>query len=141
MQAIIDAVPMNMAVLDFTGRITSVNEAWRNFAEANGDPGLAHTGPGQNYLTAIRSGLTGNPAQDASTLEFDTALSSLLRGEQSSFDQVYPCHSPDQRRWYCMHAAPLKADGGGALVTHYNVTRWMSDQPEHANETPNPSAG
>jgi two-component system CheB/CheR fusion protein len=135
MQAIIDAVPMNMAVLDFTGRITSVNEAWRVFAEANGDPGLTHTGPGQNYLTAIRSGLTGNPARDASAIEIDTALSRLLRGEIGNFEQVYPCHSPDQRRWYFMHASPLRAEGGGALVTHYNITRWVADEQEHADES------
>jgi len=129
-QAIIDALPMSLAVLDFTGRIVSVNHAWRDFAENNGDPGLAHTGPGQNYLKSIRAGLTGNEKEDALALEAEAALTGVLRGDRTQFDQVYPCHAPHEKRWFALHAAPLKAEGGGALVTHYNVTRWVPQDKE-----------
>lgn len=138
-QAIIDALPVSLAVLDFTGRIVSVNQAWREFAENNGDVGLAHTGPGQNYLKAIRSGLTGDEKIDAQAREVEAALTGVLRGDRTQFEQVYPCHSPDQKRWFALHAAPLKSEGGGALVTHYNVTRWVPQDQEPSDDA-RPSA-
>jgi two-component system CheB/CheR fusion protein len=146
-QAIIDALPVSLAVLDFAGRIVSVNRAWREFAENNGDVGLTKTGPGQNYLKAIRSGLSGNEKADAQALEVEAALTGVLRGDRTQFDQVYPCHSPDQKRWFALHAAPLKSEGGGALVTHYNVTRWVpheqepSDDPTASTEGAEPPHG
>ena len=50
LQSIIDALPEHIAVLAENGSIAMVNNAWKRFAMANGDPDLAKTGVGANYL-------------------------------------------------------------------------------------------
>lgn len=48
MGAVVDALPLHLAVLDANGTIVRVNAAWRTFARQNGLP-LAQGGPGTNY--------------------------------------------------------------------------------------------
>ncbi len=127
LQAIIDAMPANLAVLDAEGQILSVNEGWRRFAVCNGDKGLSDTGPGKNYVAVLASAVAGDGEKDslAQMLDAQRGLLSVLRQEADSFFQVYPCHAPEEERWFAMHVTPLKVPGGGALVAHYNVSDWV----------------
>lgn len=128
LQAILDSLPEHIAVLDSAGNITLVNKAWRDFAETNGDRGLARTGPGKNYLEACRPG----PGPDTGTAQAARAgIERVLAGEIRHFSLQYPCHSPRERRWFLMYAAPVGHPGGGAVVSHINITAWME---EHADE-------
>src|SRR5262245_66399256 len=34
----------------------------------------------------------------------------------------YPCHSPDEKRWFLMSATPVLGERGGAVVAHTNIT-------------------
>jgi two-component system CheB/CheR fusion protein len=139
LQAIIDALPLNLAVLDFTGRIVSVNQPWNQFAQDNGDLSLRSTGSGQNYLQTVRNAMTGNASADENLRLIDFGLSAVLRGERQHFEHVYPCHAPHQQRWFAMHAIHLRADGGGAVVAHYNVTRWKCARKEPSDASVQPS--
>ncbi|MEY4430043.1 MAG: chemotaxis-related methylase [Pseudomonadota bacterium] len=139
LQAILDALPLNLAVLDFTGRIVSVNQPWMQFAQDNGDPELRVTGPGQNYLHTVRKAMTGHTAHDEDLRLIDFGLSAVLRGERQHFEHVYPCHAPHQQRWFALHAMHLRADGGGAVVAHYNVTRWKCARKEPSDALAQPS--
>jgi len=47
----------------------------------------------------------------------------VLAGERDEFVFEYPCHSPDERRWFLMRAVPFEVDGDRhAVVMHLNVT-------------------
>ena len=48
-QALLDALPTHIALLDGAARIRRVNAAWNDFAEANGFIGAEH-GIGTDYL-------------------------------------------------------------------------------------------
>ena len=50
-QAVIDALPQHIAMLDQAGRIVAVNRAWRKFSAESGG---ASTGLGENYLEGCR---------------------------------------------------------------------------------------
>jgi two-component system CheB/CheR fusion protein len=132
LQAIIDAMPANLAVLDGEGNILSVNQGWRDFAEGNGDKGLSNTGPGKNYVAVIAKALScQGPQEGQGLLEgAQRGLLAVLRREAPSYFQVYPCHSPDEQRWFAMHVTQLKIQGGGALVAHYDVTGWARPESE-----------
>jgi two-component system CheB/CheR fusion protein len=134
MQAIIDAMPANLAVLDKDGSIVSVNHGWRAFADANGDRGLSATGPGKNYVNTMASACaTMAPGEDLTRLQSaQTGLLSVLSDEVKEYFQVYPCHGPSEQRWFAMHVTPLKLAEGGALVAHYNVSGWIKPDPEVA---------
>jgi two-component system CheB/CheR fusion protein len=132
LQAIIDAMPANLAVLDREGTIMSVNQGWRSFAECNGDKGLSQTGPGKNYVAVLAAAANREmpDAEQTQVVAAQKGLLSVLRGEAASYFQVYPCHSPEERRWFAMHVTPLKVPEGGALVAHYDVSGWIQPDGE-----------
>lgn len=121
LQAIIDALPEHVAVVDPVGVICMVNAAWRRFARANGDPDMVRTGVGVNYLGVCQ---VRHPS-DQSLI--DTALKGLrqvLDGSLPRFSLEYSCHSPTEQRWFVMHAAPIIGAEYGAVISHVNITSW-----------------
>ena len=119
LQAIIDALPEHIAVVDVLGKIIMVNAAWRRFARANGDKDLKHSGVGANYLDACEAGThaDGDIASAAAN-----GLRAVLEGSSPMFSLEYPCHSPKEKRWFVMNAAPVLGHEYGAVVSHVNVT-------------------
>jgi two-component system CheB/CheR fusion protein len=122
LQAVIDSLPEHLAVLDAGGVILLVNQAWREFARANGDVELVRTGPGTNYLRACE------PVDDEYARQAQMGLSDVLAGRRKTFTLQYPCHSHTEQRWFLMHAAPINWPGGGAVVSHVNITSFMQEQ-------------
>lgn len=117
LQSVIDSLNGNVAVLDRNGTIQLVNTGWVQFASDNGDPGAAHSGPGANYFDSCAPDeiVDGDFARRA--LE---GISRVLRREIPAFSLEYPCHSPQQERWFVMLVAPTGTDG--AVVTHVDVS-------------------
>ena len=124
MQSILDSLAEHLAVLDAQGNIVRVNEAWRRFAAENGDPDLRHSGPGNNYLSACASAALTDP--DARSAH--EGVTAVLRGKLPRFTMQYPCESNGQRLWFLMHAAPVAHAGGGAVVSHIEITNWVESQ-------------
>ena len=117
LQSVIDSLNGNVAVLDRHGTIELVNTGWVRFASDNGDPGARNSGPGVNYFdsVALDEIVDGDFARRA--LE---GISRVLSREVPAFSLEYPCHSPQQERWFVMLVAPTGADG--AVVTHVEVS-------------------
>jgi PAS domain S-box-containing protein len=116
--AILNALPAHIALLDATGVIVSVNEAWRRFATANHLQGPAF-GIGVNYLE-ICDRTQGKGSLDARSAA--DGIRSVLDGAKS-FSLEYPCHSPTEQRWFVMTGAPLShAAAHGVVVMHVNIT-------------------
>jgi len=116
--AILNALPAHIALLDAQGRIVSVNEAWRRFADANALLSRAY-GIGANYLD-ICDCARGEDAAEAQ--QAAAGIRSVLDGAQKDFSIEYPCHSPTEQRWFLMTATPLAGDRPhGAVVMHLNI--------------------
>jgi two-component system CheB/CheR fusion protein len=120
-QSVIDGLVQHVAVLDEHGVITNVNRAWNDFARRNGDPHLRRTSVGSNYLDVTES------SEDPTAAEALLGLRAVLAGERASFRLEYPCHSPNQRRFFVMDAVRLDGPGGGAVVSHMETTTWVPD--------------
>lgn len=117
--AILNALTVHLAVLDATGTIVAVNEAWREFARENGDPELRLTGIGVNYFTICQHA-NGVWADEApSVLE---GMLDVLVGKLPYFELEYPCHSPEEERWFVVRVVPLRGERPGLLIAHTNVT-------------------
>ncbi len=122
MQAILDSLAEHLAVVDVQGTIVRVNAAWRRFAADNGDPDLRHSGPGANYLqVCARAALEDGDARTA----YD-GLADVLAGRRGQFSFQYPCDSAGRRLWFLMHVAPVRHPGGGAVVSHVDITAWAA---------------
>ncbi|MDZ7854310.1 MAG: EAL domain-containing protein [Halomonas sp.] len=122
-RALIDALPAHIALLDGDGKILDVNDQWRHFG-TNNDSRDTTFGVGSNYLSVCRAA-NGDCAEEA--LEAAEGLKAVLAGHQASFALEYPCHSPDQPRWFRMMASRLmpgqEAQGFlGAVVMHVDIT-------------------
>jgi len=117
--AFLDELPEEAAVVEGSGTIVAVNEAWRRFAKDNGAyPG--EVSEGANYL-GVCEGARGEHSEYARS--FAEGLRSVLSGAEERFVLEYPCHSPTERRWFVGRVGRL-ADGDTplALVAHENVT-------------------
>jgi PAS domain S-box-containing protein len=109
-RATLDALDMEICVLDENGVILAVNEAWKRFTDANSaTPGDYFIGC--NYLVTCRNRenapqgeapheqcSAGNDDENAS--EFTAQLQEVLNGNLNGFRLEYPCHSPTQQRWF-----------------------------------------
>ncbi len=118
-QAILDALPANLCVLDEAGVIVVVNRAWREFAAGN-DLDPAAVSEGASYL-AVCDRAHGPWAEDAA--DFAQGLRAILGGEQPCYTLEYPCHSPAKPRWFLGTATRLVVAGRVlALVVHTDIT-------------------
>jgi diguanylate cyclase (GGDEF)-like protein/PAS domain S-box-containing protein len=116
---ILDALPANIVLLDARGVVISVNEAWRRFARENAFGGH-ECGIGLDYLATCDSAREHGSAQAG---EIAAGLRAVLAGELKSFSSEYPCHSPQQQRWFLLMATPLGGDRPvGAVVMHLDVS-------------------
>ncbi len=117
-QKILDALSAHIAVLDHSGRIIAVNQAWSHFAADN--QGLPEkTGVGVNYLEICQQ-VQGEEYENARTTL--AGLKAILDGSKSQFRLEYPCHSPTERRWFLLDASPLRGEHYGVVTTHLNIT-------------------
>jgi two-component system CheB/CheR fusion protein len=121
LQHIIDSLSENIVVLNSHGVITLVNSAWRCFAADNGDPDMAHSGPGVNYLEVCSSTFD---ALDHSAAMAQRGVREVLAGTRQHFSMEYPCHSPTEQRWFAMHVSVVGGEQPGAVVSHINITEW-----------------
>lgn len=120
--SVIDALTAHVALLDGDGCIVAVNDAWRQFADANGSS-LPAYGIGSNYLGLLRR-LAGAPRGDRLDAEAIAAgIEGVLDGSSRKFQLEYPCHAPTEERWYLLTVTPFPPDGRiRAVVAHENIT-------------------
>ncbi|MEQ8842694.1 MAG: PAS domain-containing protein [Acidimicrobiales bacterium] len=109
-QAAFDRLDASAAVLDEHGVVRAVNAAWRDFADSGN---LADPAYGLGSRYDRWNGV------DPFAQRVGAGLEGLLSGGLSSFSVVYPCHSPEERRWYRMVAARAVHDERArVLVVH-----------------------
>ena len=126
--AALNGLSEHIAIIDETGAILAVNAAWRRFATANGAD-VAGVCEGQNYLRVCEQA-AGQSAEGAA--EFARAIRTVLAGEQELYEQEYPCHSPDEPRWFLGRVTRFPGPGPArAIVTHETITqRKLAEQAQ-----------
>jgi PAS domain S-box-containing protein len=114
----LDALAETLCVVDANGRILAVNRAWSEFALANGaDPG--RVGVDANYLDVCDAGASTSEAAQAAA----AGLRAVLSGQSAGFRLEYPCHGPEEDRWFQMQAMARPLHGApGAVVIHRDIT-------------------
>ncbi len=84
----------HVAVLDDAGEILAVNPAWSAFGRANAlnDPDSA---VGSNYIAECALA-----SDDPHALTALRALNMVCHRTKTAEHFVYPCHGPEQKRWF-----------------------------------------
>lgn len=115
---ILNSLSAHICVLDKNGVILKTNHAWKEFARSNaGRPGI-EVDVGRNYLEVCRQAIVGGQSSVEETL---AGIESVLAGRDTSFTQEYPCHSPEERRWFEMHVTSLKGTEG-VVIAHTDIS-------------------
>lgn len=127
LRATLDSLSSHVAILDETGTIVTVNEAWRSFARASGvDPSLVCEGA--NYIRVCERA-EGIDAETARAVV--TGIRSVTRGEVGTFSCEYPCHSPDTERWFTMHVTRFSDYASPyVVVAHETITEQKKAERE-----------
>lgn len=126
-ESIINSFTSHIAILDELGIIIAINRAWREFAEANAS-NVARVCEGANYLK-VCDRATGPELEEAAAVA--AGIRAVLRGDEREFVLEYPCHGPQENRWFNVRVTRFLANGiTRAIVAHENVSR--SKQAEMA---------
>ncbi len=119
MSTILNTLPANIALLDATGTIIAVNEAWKKFGIENNLKSSNYC-LGDNYIK-VSEKATGNDKRDG--IKIAAGTRQVLAGLIGEFAMEYPCHSPTEQRWFRVEVRPLtKHKHPGAVVMHINIS-------------------
>jgi PAS domain S-box-containing protein len=114
---VLNTLPAHIAIIENTGRIIEVNEAWKRFAAASGIAGNFDW-TGVNYLSACEA---AGPDEPGEGLTVSEGIRSVLRGRQDEFRFEYPCHFREEKRWFIMKTRRIEGDNR-AVIMHDNIT-------------------
>jgi PAS domain S-box-containing protein len=120
LREVLDSLTSNIAVLDETGTITTINGAWIRFAKDNGCTDESFY-LGANYLSVCEKAVQ----RDRDELAHSAAkgIKKVMKGELDHFLLEYPCHSPMEKRWFVVRVTPLSDQGSSpVVVAHENIT-------------------
>jgi PAS domain S-box-containing protein len=113
-QGTLDSLTAHVAVLDDSGDIVSVNQAWRRFALSEGGSGDYI---GTNYVAVCES------AKDPLATQIAAGLREIIAGAREEGEWEYPGHAPDEPRWFVLRATRYQGPGPVRVVlAHENVT-------------------
>ncbi len=119
-QAILDSVESEICILDDDGTILFANEPWHRFWVKNGGDNRVDWN-GVNYFDAC----VMEPLSETDNAPIQ-GIKDVLSGAQQHYTVEYPCHSPDEQRWFRLTATPLSGmrnmPGARAVVVHAPIT-------------------
>ncbi|HUC83571.1 MAG TPA: PAS domain S-box protein, partial [Candidatus Acidoferrales bacterium] len=119
LQSALNALSAHIAILDEQGVIIAANAAWNQFARQNNLPGTNY-GLGVNYLRVCESAV-GDSADEA--LAVAQGIRDVMAGHCSEFLREYPCHSPQEQRWFMVRVTRFATEGPvRVVVAHENIT-------------------
>jgi DNA-binding CsgD family transcriptional regulator len=124
-KVVIDSMSAHVAILDEEGEIIETNRSWQEFGRKNGVLDSFEC-IGVNYLKVCE---TATERSDDDAARVAQGIRLILAGELDEFLAQYPCHSPEEKRWYAVRVVPYRDDlVRRAIVTHENITPIMQVQ-------------
>ena len=118
LRSTLDALSAHIAVLDETGVIVAVNQAWRDFAVGGSYAG-SHDGVGDNYL-AVCEASSGESEEAART---SAALRDIMAGRRTSFRMESSCQTRKGPRWFQLRVTrPGAGEARRIVVAHEDIT-------------------
>ncbi len=119
LQSVLDALSAHVAILDDTGRIVAFNAAWKRFAEENG-LGWDSAGLGCSYLKVCEQSY-GASSEEAADVAHH--IREILDRRCDQYHKEYPCHSPDEKRWFQVRLTSFEDNAGIKVVAaHESIT-------------------
>jgi len=126
LQESIDSILANIVIIDENGEILKVNKRWKEFAD-NNDLSWDDYGIGHNYLGQVKAS-SGDSSEGSDAIY--EGIKEVINGSKEVFYHEYPCHSPEEKRWFMMTASRFTVESQiRVIISHVNITeRKMAEQ-------------
>ena len=139
-ESVFHSLEEQIAVIDKAGTIVAVNLAWQDFGYQNG-MSSEHSWVNSNYLEILLASAATGDRLAADALQ---GIAAVMAGKQATFYYEYPCHSPNEGRWFTMRVTALQGDDsqGFFIISHHNVTqRKLAEERAEALAMQDPLTG
>jgi diguanylate cyclase (GGDEF)-like protein len=116
---VLDSITEHIVVIDKTGEIQFVNKSWTSFGKENHCV-IDKNWDGVNYIDECDK---ASNVGDGFGTQAANGIRSVINKKKSTFYFEYPCHSPDQQRWFMMRVSPFTVEKSDYFViSHQNIT-------------------
>jgi signal transduction histidine kinase len=118
-QAVLNSLSARIAVLDKKGAILAVNQPWTKTASGDCDPGFALARIGDNYLEICQQAAARG---EQGAEQVHASIDGVLYHGEEARSVEYHYDAADAEHWFLTTVTPLTAIGGGAVVTHVDIS-------------------
>ncbi|MEO9653692.1 diguanylate cyclase [Marinomonas sp.] len=119
LKCVLDSIQDHIVVIDNTGEIQLVNRSWASFGEENACT-VKIDWQGMNYLDECDK--AANKGDEFAQMA-GAGIRSVIAGQEPAFYYEYPCHSPEEKRWFMMRVTPFEVTQHRYfVVAHQNIT-------------------
>lgn len=130
LKLVLDSITEHIVVIDEKGEIQFVNRTWSAFGNNNACV-IGDDWSGVNYIdecdkAAAMGDEFGTKAGDG--------IRCVIEGKKTLFYFEYPCHSPEEMRWFMMRVTPLQLkETKYFVISHQNITERKLAEEEVKN--------
>jgi PAS domain S-box-containing protein len=129
-KGVLNSLSAHIAVVNESGTILAVNDAWRNFESANIGVKPASTGVGSNYFDVCENAAK----EDPSVLDMLKGMKDVLYEKVETFYTEYPCDTPDQKLWFAMLVRKIKGGEPQIVIAHQDISKRKFAEEELINK-------
>jgi len=129
-RGVLHSLSSHIAVIDEAGTIVAVNEAWNDFSLKNGETALQRTGVGSNYFEVCNNSVDAGDGIAAKALQ---GIKEVMDQRKILFYLEYPCHSPNEQRWFALRVMKFENDLPMVVLAHEDITELKRVQLERDN--------
>ena len=127
LRSVINSIAEHIVVIDKEGVIQFVNKAWVTFSQDNDCLIKSNEWLSVNYLKVCDASAATGEKEGKEAAE---GIRRVIEHALVLFCIEYPCHSPDEKRWFMMKVTPFQLEGVSyCAISHQNVTeRKLSEE-------------
>ncbi|MEQ6916775.1 hypothetical protein [Halomonas aquatica] len=103
LKSVLDTITEHVVVIDVEGDISFVNKSWISFGENNACL-IDGAWRGVNYLEECDKAAAMG---DEYGLKAGKGIRSVIKNDEEEYYFEYPCHSPEENRWFMMRVTPF----------------------------------
>lgn len=119
LKSVLDTITEHIVVIDNEGKILFINKSWNSFGQNNACL-TNETWDDVNYLKECDKAAAMG---DEFGVKAVNGIRSVINADEEEFYFEYPCHSPNEKRWFMMRVTPFSIGGANCFViSHQNIT-------------------
>lgn len=116
---VLDAITDHIIVIDAAGDIQYANQKWSACSDDHA-PTVDSAWRGANYLDECDKAAA---MSDGFGAEAGAGIRSVIEQQEDVFYFEYPCHSPEQKRWFMMRVSPFcLKEARYFVIAHKDIT-------------------